>query len=78
MLSREEFEEFLKTSMPREYQQVKHEANVFKNMIQKPADKYGVKIVHKSELARYPDMYGVSLKEMMEGKDPIKNRERKN
>lgn len=78
MLSREEFEEFLKTSMPREYQQMKQEADVFKNMIQKSADKYGVKIVHKSELERYPDMYGVSLKEMMEGKAPIKNRERKN
>lgn len=36
-----------------------------------------MKIVHKSELERYPNMYGVSLKEALEGKEPIKNIERK-
>lgn len=76
-MSDEEFVEFLKTSMPREYEQMKQEADNFKGMIQKAADKYGVKIVHKSELDRYPDMYGVSLKEALEGKEPIKNRKRK-
>lgn len=76
-MSDEEFEEFLKTSMPREYEQMKQEADTFKKMVQKAADKYGVKIVHKSELERYPNMYGVSLKEALEGKEPIKNIERK-
>ena len=44
--------------MPREYEQMKQEADTFKKMVQKAADKYGVKIVHKSELERYPNMYG--------------------
>lgn len=76
-MSDEEFEEFLKTSMPRKYEQMQQEADTFEKMIQKATDKYGVKIVHKSELDRYPDMYGVSLKEALEGKEPIKNKERK-
>lgn len=67
----------MKTSMPREYEQMKQETDTFKKMVQKAADKYGVKIVHKSELERYPNMYGVSLKEALEGKEPIKNIERK-
>lgn len=76
-MSDEEFEKFLKSSMPREYEQMKQESEAFKEMVQKAADKYGVKVVHKSEIDQYPDMYGVSLKEALEGKEPVKNRERK-
>ena len=35
-----------------------------------------MKVVHKSEIDQYTDMYGVSLKEALEGKEPVKNRER--
>lgn len=76
-MSDEEFEKFLKSSMPREYEQMKQESEAFKEMVQKAVDKYGVKVVHKSEIDQYPDMYGVSLKEALEGKEPVKNRERK-
>lgn len=76
-MSDEEFEKFLKSSMPREYEQMKQESEDFKEMVQKAVDKYGVKVVHKSEIDQYPDMYGVSLKEALEGKEPVKNRERK-
>ena len=40
------------------------------------ADKYGVKIARKKDLDKYPDMYGISLKEMLEGKEPVKNKDR--
>lgn len=75
-MTEEEFAEFLKSSMPQEYEQMKQESVAFKEMVQKAADKYGVKIVHKSEIDPYPDMYSVSLKEALEGKEPVKNRER--
>lgn len=77
-MSDEEFEEFLKSSMPQEYEQMKQESEAFKEMVQKVADKYGVQVVHKSEIDQYPDMYGVTLKEALEGKEPVRNKDRKN
>ena len=65
-MSDEEFEEFLKSSMPREYEQMKQERDSFEEMLKKTADECGVKIVHKSELDQYPDMYGMSLKEIFD------------
>ncbi len=65
-MSDEEFEEFLKSSMPREYEQMKQERDAFEEMLKKTADECGVKIVHRSELDQYPDMYGMSLKEIFE------------
>lgn len=65
-MSDEEFEEFLKSSMPREYEQMKQERDAFEEMLKKTADECGVKIVHRSELDQYPDMYGMSLKEIFD------------
>ena len=48
-MSGEEFEEFLKSSMPREYEQMKQERDAFEEMLKKTADECGVKIVRKSE-----------------------------
>lgn len=76
-MSNEEFEEFLKSSMPKEYEQMKHESEEFKEMLQKVADENDLKIVHKSEIDQYPDMYGISVKEMLEGKEPVKDKDRR-
>ena len=75
-MSNEEFEDFLKSSMPKEYEQIKREYEEFKEILHKAADENGIKIVHKSEINQYPDMYGISVKEMLEGKEPIKNKDR--
>lgn len=75
-MSNEEFEEFLKSSMPKEYEQMKRESEEFKEMIQKYANEKGIKVVPKSEINQFPDMYGISIKEMLEGKVPIKNKDR--
>lgn len=76
-MSDEEFEEFLKSSMPREYKQMKAEADAFDEMLKMVADECGVKIVSRSEAEKYPDMYGISLKDALEGKKPTKIKKRK-
>ena len=76
-MSDEEFEEFLKSSMPREYEKMKEEKDTFEGMVRMVADECGAKVVHKSEADKYPDMYGVSLKEALEGKEPVKIKDRK-
>lgn len=72
-----EFEEFLKSSMPKEYAQMKKEEEIIKEKIEEIAKESGVKIVHKDEIDKYPDMYGMTLREALEGKEPVKNRERR-
>lgn len=76
-MSDEEFEEFLKSSMPCEYEKMKEEKDAFEKMVRTVADECGVKVVHKSEADKYPDMYGVSLKDALEGKEPVKIKDRK-
>ena len=73
-MSNEEFERFLKSSMPKEYEQMKRGSEEFKEMLQKIADENGLRIVHKSEIDKYPDMYGVSVKEMLQCKEPKRGR----
>lgn len=75
-MSDEEYDEFLKSSMPQEYEQMKQEMGEFDEMLHEWAEKQGVKVVHKKDLADYPDMYGLSLKEALEGKEPIRNIDR--
>ena len=72
-----EYDDFLKSSMPPDYERMQQEKKAFDEMLHEWAEKQGVKIIHKKDLADYPDMYGLSLKEALEGKEPIKNRNRK-
>lgn len=76
-MSDEEYEDFLKSSMPQDYERMQQEKKAYDEMLHEWAEKQGVKIIHKKDLADYPDMYGLSLKEALEGKKPIKNRNRK-
>ena len=75
-ISDEEYDEFLKSSMPQDYERMQKETKAFDAMLHEWAEKHGVKIVHKKDLADYPDMYGLSLKEAFEGKEPIRNIDR--
>lgn len=77
-MSNEEYEEFLKSSMPKDYPEMENDKAEFENCIKEMADRYGFKVAHKKDLEKYPDMYGISLEEILEGKEPIKNKDRGN
>lgn len=50
-MSDEEYDEFLKSAMPQDYDEMKKEFEQFKDLIKKSADEAGVEIVHKSDTA---------------------------
>lgn len=71
----EEYYEFVKSSMPRDYDEMKAEFEAFKNNVEKAAAESGVKIVSKNDLDKYPGMYAVSLRDALEGKVPERIKE---
>ena len=71
-MTNEEYEEFLKSSMPRDYDDMKAEFEEFKKGVEKIDEESGVKIVSKKDLDKYPGMYAVSLRDALEGKEPEK------
>ena len=72
-LNHEELDEFIKSSMPRDYEDMKAQFEEFKSEVQKIAEEHGCKVIHKDELKKYPGMYSISLKDALEGKEPRKN-----
>lgn len=68
-MSDEEYDEFVKSSDPRAYQEMKEEFQVFKKFVEKIAEENGVKIVSQKDLDQYPGQYAISLKEILEGKE---------
>ena len=46
-VSNDKFEDFLKSSMPKDYPEMEKEKEEFEKQIKEMADKYGVKIAHK-------------------------------
>ena len=71
-MTNEEYDEFLKSSMPRDYDDMKAEFEEFKKGVEKIAEESGVKIVSKKDLDKYPGMYAISLRDALEGKEPEK------
>lgn len=61
-MSDEEYDEFLKSSDPKLYEEIQQELKEFKTEIEKIAAESGVKIVSKKDLDKYPGQYGISLK----------------
>lgn len=74
-MTNEEYDEFLKSSDPRAYQEMQEEFQAFKTSIEKMAEENGVKIVSKKDLNKYPEHYAISLKDMFEGKEIKKTSE---
>ena len=70
--SDEEYDAFVKLSMPRDYDDMKAEFEDFKKGVEKIAEESGVKIVSKKDLDKYPGMYAISLRDALEGKEPEK------
>ena len=68
----EEYDAFVKSSMPRDYDDMKAEFEDFKKGVEKIAEESGVKIVSKKDLDKYPGMYAISLRDALEGKEPEK------
>lgn len=64
----EEYDEFLKSSDPRAYQEMQEEFQAFKKAIEEMAEENGVKIVSKKDLNQYPGQYAISLKDVLNGK----------
>lgn len=71
-MTNEEYDEFIKSSMPRDYDDMKAELEEFKSNVEKAAEESGVKIVSKKDLDKYPGMYAVSLRDALEEKKPEK------
>lgn len=69
-MSDEEFDEFYKSSDPRGYAEFQKEFQEFKDALEKIAEESGVKIVSKKDLDKYPGQYGISLRDILEGKEP--------
>lgn len=61
----EEYDEFIKSSDPRVYQEMQEEFQAFKKSIEKMAEENGVKIVGRKDLEKYPGQYGISLKDAL-------------
>ena len=64
-MTNEEYDEFLKSSMPRDYDDMKAEFEEFKKGVEKNAEENGVKIVSKKDLDKYPGMYAISLRDAL-------------
>ena len=71
-MTNEEYDEFLKSSMPRDYDDMKAEFEAFKSGVEKAAEESGVKIVSKKDLDKYPGVYAISLRDALEGKETEK------
>ncbi len=71
-MSDEEFDEFYKSADPKGYAEFKEEFQAFKDTLEKMAEENGAKIVSKKDLDKYPGQYGISLRELLEGKEPEK------
>lgn len=73
----EEYEEFFKASMPEEYQKCKNNIAAFKEELENIFKDEDIRIVSKEELDKYPEMFGISLQEILDGKEPIRNKDRR-
>ncbi len=73
----EEYEEFFKASMPEEYQKCKNNIAAFEEELENIFKDEDIRIVSKEELDKYPEMFGISLQEILDGKEPIRNKDRR-
>ena len=64
----DEFDDFMKSSVPQTYNEIKDEFEQFKAMLEKIAEQEGVRIIRKDELDEYPGEYAVSLGDIVSKK----------
>lgn len=67
-LENDEFDDFMKSSDPQTYNEIKDEFEQFKAMLEKIAEQEGVRIIRKDELDEYPGEYAVSLGDIVSKK----------
>lgn len=68
----DEYDEFLKSSDPHDYDQIKKEFEEFRSSMERFASENGVKIVSKKDLDKYQEQYGSSLSDALREKEPQK------
>ena len=75
-MSNDEYDEFLKSATPDVYAEANENMSELKDFVEKLAKENGAKVIHKKDIDKYPDMYSISLKEVLEGKEPMKVKDR--
>lgn len=68
-MTNEEYDEFVKAANPDAYKEMQEEFQVFKESLEKMAKEKDVKIVSKKDLGKYSGQYGISLKDILEGRE---------
>lgn len=72
-MSNEEYEDFLKKTMSEsDFEDLKQEEEKFREAVEKAAKKSGVTVVRKEEASKYAGQYGISLSDLLAGKEPTK------
>ena len=69
-MNNEEYEDFLKSSDPKAYQELQEGLEEFMAELHKVVEKSGVKIASKAELEKHPGEYAVSLKDILLKSNP--------
>lgn len=72
-----EYDEFLKSAAPKVYEKLEDESENFCKEFEKVCKEHKVKVVRKSDIDKYPEMYGITLREILNGQEPVKNKHRK-
>lgn len=68
-MTNEEYDEFVKAANPDAYKEMQEEFQVFKESLEKMEKEKDVKIVSKKDLGKYSGQYGISLKDILEGRE---------
>lgn len=71
-VSHEEDDAFLKSSAPKTYEELQQGLQTFWEGMEKMAWEQGVKLVSRKDLENYLKQYGISLKDLLKGKEITK------
>lgn len=63
------YDEFVKAADPEAYQEMQEEFQAFRESLEKMVAKKGGKVVSRKDLGKYSGQYGISLKDILEGRE---------
>lgn len=76
-MSDQEYDDFIKSAAPKVYDEIKSDIEAFDQKLQQFAKDNGIKKGKLSEGDLPDEGYSITLRELLEGKEPISNTERK-
>jgi hypothetical protein len=65
----DEYDAFIDSADPQMHEQMKAEVQAFKDEVEKIVEESGAKIVSRADMDKYPGYYGISLRDILEGKE---------